>query len=121
LILERFIYDSAPTRTVQHIRKNVKMTMTKEARPSSGDQPRIDEPHDWLSRLQAELDHLGASWAARRQRAQLVRELDPLGDRELCDIGLTRFDLSAIANGTFWPDGVTPAVDSPWAQSNRIR
>jgi uncharacterized protein YjiS (DUF1127 family) len=55
----------------------------------------------WLSWLHARLDNLGDAWAARRKRARELRDLHRFSDRELWDVGLSRSDLPAIANGTY--------------------
>jgi uncharacterized protein YjiS (DUF1127 family) len=42
------------------------------------------------------------AWRAERQRRrQVVRELDAMTDRELLDLGLSRYDFAAIINGTY--------------------
>ena len=40
------------------------------------------------------------AWRAERQR-QLIRELDAMTDRELLDLGLSRYDFAALVNGTY--------------------
>jgi uncharacterized protein YjiS (DUF1127 family) len=60
------------------------------------------DPHLWPS-LRTGFQELGAWWVARRRRVALVQALDLLTDRELRDVGLTRFDFQAIADGTYWP------------------
>jgi uncharacterized protein YjiS (DUF1127 family) len=77
------------------------MNISEEVRPILAGQRQITRAVSvWLSRLQARLDHLGASWASRRQRARQVQELYRASDRELWDMGLSRSDLPAIARGT---------------------
>ena len=49
----------------------------------------------------ARLDRLGSAWAARRKRARELRDLYRFSDRELWDVGLSRSDLPAIADGTY--------------------
>ena len=46
-----------------------------------------------------------------RQRAdsrETYKALSVLSDRELKDIGLSRSDISSVANNTFWDDVVAP-------------
>jgi uncharacterized protein YjiS (DUF1127 family) len=78
------------------------MNLTEQAGRLSAD-PRQNVRADsiWPSWLQARLDHIAAVWADRRKRAREVRDLYRFTDRELWDVGLSRSDLRAIANGTY--------------------
>ena len=52
-------------------------------------------------RMHGLVERIGAFFAARRQRAQILRELSELGDRDLHDLGINRGDFDAIVNGTY--------------------
>ena len=42
------------------------------------------------------------AWRTERQRRrQLIRELDAMTDRDLLDLGFSRYDFEAIINGTY--------------------
>jgi uncharacterized protein YjiS (DUF1127 family) len=42
------------------------------------------------------------AWRSERQRRrQLIRELDSMTDRDLLDLGFSRYDFAAIINGTY--------------------
>jgi uncharacterized protein YjiS (DUF1127 family) len=58
----------------------------------------------WLSGLQARLARIDAAWTARRKLARELRDLYRFTDRELWDVGLSRSDLPAIADGTYRRD-----------------
>jgi uncharacterized protein YjiS (DUF1127 family) len=78
------------------------MNLIKQAGPlSAGPQQSVRADSVWPSWLQGRLDHLGAAWAGRRKRSREVRDLYVFTDRELWDVGLSRSDLPAIANGTY--------------------
>ena len=46
-------------------------------------------------------DHLQAYRAEARERSRIVRELSTYSDNELCELGLSRCDIPAVAAGTF--------------------
>jgi uncharacterized protein YjiS (DUF1127 family) len=50
-------------------------------------------------RLRHPLEQLATWFAARRQRAQIKRELNLLDDRDLRDLGISQYDFDAIAEG----------------------
>ncbi len=68
---------------------------------AEGPRPIVSTAHAGLTRLQAVLSNLRASWRTRRQRSREVQELIAFSDRELWDLGLGRSDVHAIANGTY--------------------
>ena len=81
------------------------MDLFEEARAlSKGQQETVREAGVWLSWLQARLGRLGAAWTARRKRTREVRDLYLFTERELWDVGLSRFDVRAIADGTYRRD-----------------
>lgn len=41
--------------------------------------------------------------AERRRRARVIRELSACSDRELAELGLSRYDFPNIARGTYTP------------------
>jgi uncharacterized protein YjiS (DUF1127 family) len=42
------------------------------------------------------------AWRTERQRRRrLIRELDAMTDRELLDLGFSRYDFPSIINGTY--------------------
>ncbi len=46
--------------------------------------------------------HRVAGWlAARQDRAQVLRELNACDERELRDLGISRYDFAAILDGTY--------------------
>jgi uncharacterized protein YjiS (DUF1127 family) len=47
------------------------------------------------------LERIGAYFAARRQRAQILRELSEFDERDLHDLGINRGDFDSIVNGTY--------------------
>ena len=78
------------------------MNLSEQSRAlSEGQQQVAREALLWLSWLHARIDRLGIAWAARRKRARELRELYRFSDRELWDVGLSRSDLPAIADGTY--------------------
>lgn len=78
------------------------MNLSEQSRALSESQQQVvREAIFWLSRLRARLDRLGAAWADRRKRARAIRDLYLFSDRELWDVGLSRSDLPAIAEGTY--------------------
>jgi uncharacterized protein YjiS (DUF1127 family) len=78
------------------------MNLSEPARAlSEGHQQVTREAILWLSWLQARLDRFGAPWVDRRKRAREIRDLYRFSDRELWDVGLSRSDLPAIADGTY--------------------
>jgi uncharacterized protein YjiS (DUF1127 family) len=78
------------------------MNLSEQARAlAEGHQQVAHEATLWLTWLHARLDSLGGAWAARRKRARELRELYRFSDRELWDVGLTRSDLPAIAEGRY--------------------
>ena len=81
------------------------MDLFEEARAlSKGKQETVREAGVWLSWLQARLGRLDAAWTARRKRTREVRDLYLFTERELWDVGLSRFDVRAIADGTYRRD-----------------
>ena len=58
-----------------------------------------------MSRALASLFMLQQRWVVsrleKRHRKQIVRELSTYNDRELLDLGFSRADFPAIANGTY--------------------
>jgi uncharacterized protein YjiS (DUF1127 family) len=55
----------------------------------------------WPTWLHARFDRVGNVWTAHRKRTRELRDLYRFSDRELWDVGLSRGDLPAIANGTY--------------------
>ncbi len=55
-------------------------------------------------RLRARFARLADALAARRLRAQQMRELNAFSDRELWDVGLSRSDFMAIEKGVYRRD-----------------
>jgi uncharacterized protein YjiS (DUF1127 family) len=47
------------------------------------------------------LERVGAYFAARRQRQQILQELSEFNERDLHDLGINRGDFESIVNGTF--------------------
>ena len=81
------------------------MKLSEKARAlSKGQQEAVREVGVWLSWLQARLGRLDTAWTARRKRAREVRDLYLFTERELWDVGLSRSDLPAIADGTYRRD-----------------
>ena len=62
-------------------------------------------PGSSITPLRAKLHQLGERWRhaakQRKQVRQTMRELSAYSDRELADLGLSRADISGVANGTF--------------------
>jgi uncharacterized protein YjiS (DUF1127 family) len=54
--------------------------------------------------LRARFTRLVEAFAARRLRAQQLRELYSFSDRELWDVGLSRADFMAIEKGVYHRD-----------------
>jgi uncharacterized protein YjiS (DUF1127 family) len=82
-----------------------KMKLSEQARAlSEGQHEFARDAILWLSWFQVRLDRVGTAWAARSKRARELRELYRFSDRELWDVGLSRSDLPAIADGTYRRD-----------------
>ncbi len=47
------------------------------------------------------LDRISAGVAERRRRAAVLRELRQCDERDLRDLGISRYDFEAIARGSF--------------------
>lgn len=58
----------------------------------------------WLFRARTGFRHLAALVAVRRQRGRDRAMLRSFSDRELWNLGITRFDIDAIFNGTYRRD-----------------
>jgi uncharacterized protein YjiS (DUF1127 family) len=58
----------------------------------------------WRSRLKAGFDRIRTAWVTRRQQYRDVQLLRGFSDRELSDLGLSRFDISAVARRTYRRD-----------------
>ena len=58
----------------------------------------------WLSSLGTTVRRRWADWAQRGRDRAMARALYSLSDGELRDMGLSRGDISAVANGTFRRD-----------------
>ena len=58
----------------------------------------------WLSGLGISVRRRWADWAKRGRDRAMARVLYSLSDGELRDMGLSRGDISAVANGTFRRD-----------------
>jgi uncharacterized protein YjiS (DUF1127 family) len=81
------------------------MSLSDEVRAlPEGQRQIVREAGIWLSWLQARLARIDATWTARRKRAREVQDLYRFTDRELWDVGLSRSDLPAIADGTYRRD-----------------
>jgi uncharacterized protein YjiS (DUF1127 family) len=59
------------------------------------------------------LNWLKDVFAERRLRAQTLRELSVLSDRELSDLGLSRYDFADIARGTYRRSGDAETAPPP--------
>lgn len=57
-----------------------------------------------MAQAHVRLHRMADAWIARRERARQIQDLYRFSDRELWDIGLTRSDIDAIANGHFRRD-----------------
>jgi uncharacterized protein YjiS (DUF1127 family) len=57
-----------------------------------------------ISGLRAGYHYFVARWQAHRDHARAISQLRAFNDRDLRDIGLTRLDIRAIANGTYRRD-----------------
>jgi uncharacterized protein YjiS (DUF1127 family) len=57
-----------------------------------------------ISGLRAGYHYFVARWQAYRDHARAMNQLRAFNDRDLRDIGLTRLDIRAIANGTYRRD-----------------
>jgi uncharacterized protein YjiS (DUF1127 family) len=78
------------------------MSLTEQAPALSQGQQQIARGTNvWLSWLHARLERVGTEWTAHRKRTRELRDLYRFSDRELWDVGLSRADLPAIANGTY--------------------
>lgn len=62
----------------------------------------------WLTFIRTRIGQITAFIGARRRRAQQIRDLHGMTDRELRDIGLSRFDVPAIEDGTYRRDQRRP-------------
>ena len=57
-----------------------------------------------LAHTQRQLSERYRAWAARRREiAQTTRELESCTDRELWELGFSRYDIPAVARGTYRP------------------
>ena len=56
---------------------------------------------DLRGRLRHGFDRILAWREGRRERMRVLREMSRLEDRDLRDLGLSRFDIEAIASGRF--------------------
>lgn len=54
--------------------------------------------HSVIARIRHTIETLKATLAARKQYAELVFELESLGERELNDLGINRYDIQHIAH-----------------------
>ena len=56
---------------------------------------------DLRGRLRQSFDRILAWREGRRERMRILREMSRFEDRDLRDLGLSRFDIEAIASGRF--------------------
>ena len=57
---------------------------------------------DQFARAATTLNRRFAAWhAVRVARARVAEELNAYTDRELSDIGISRYDIPAVVNGTY--------------------
>jgi len=53
------------------------------------------------NRLRLALDRFAAWRTERRQRSAILHDLYSFDERDLQDLGISRYDFKAIANGTY--------------------
>lgn len=73
-------------------------------RVSPSHQPPVAAVAYWRSRLLDGFNRIRTAWLKRRQRNRDVQLLRTFSDRELSDLGLSRFDISGVAKRTYRRD-----------------
>jgi uncharacterized protein YjiS (DUF1127 family) len=71
---------------------------------SPSQQPVLAAAGKWLLRLRAGFESIKTAWLIRHRRQRDAQILRAFSDREFWDVGLSRSDISAIANGTYRRD-----------------